>query len=92
MKPRALKKRLEKLVKHVGQDEVICFVFPNGKGAWYVEWNDSKTTSRRDNFPTVEKALEFAQSLDKVSDIFYHHRETKDVITIVDEWGGNSGI
>ncbi len=92
MMNKSIKKRLEKLAGYAEQGEIICFVFPNGNGAWYVEWNDGKKQNRKDGFQSVEEALEFAESLNKVSNIFYHHRETKDVVTIVDEWGGDSGI
>lgn len=85
---KSIKKRLEKIMGYAEPGEIICFVFPDGKGTWYVEWNDHKTVSRKDGFQSIDKALEFAESLSKVSNIFYHHREKEDTITIVDEWGG----
>ncbi|WP_449460366.1 hypothetical protein [Streptococcus suis] len=87
---KSIRKRLEKLAEHADQGDIICFVFPDGNGAWYVEWNDSKTTNRKDGFQTVEKALEFAEGLNKVSNVFYHNREARDVVTIVDEWNGGN--
>lgn len=88
MMNKSIKKRLERLAEHTTPGEVICFVFSNGKGAWFAEWNDGKNQNRKDGFQSVDEALEFAKSLNKVSDIFYHHRqaEEKEVITIVDEW------
>ncbi|CYU47469.1 Uncharacterised protein [Streptococcus suis] len=81
-----VKERLKKLVDHTEQGEIICFVFPNGIGGWFVEWNDGESQNKKDGFQSVDEALEFAESLNKVSNIFYHHRETKDTVIIKDEW------
>ncbi|HFI0790311.1 TPA: hypothetical protein ACGO62_000303 [Streptococcus suis] len=81
-----VKERLKKLAEHTEQGDIICFVFPNTEDGWFVEWNDGKTVNKRDSFPTVEKALEFAESLKIQGDTVYRHRETNDVVTILDEW------
>lgn len=86
MMNKSIKKRLERLAEHTAPGEVICFVFPNGRGAWFVEWNDGKNQNKKDGFQSVDEALEFAESLNKVSDIFYHHRKTNDTVIIKDEW------
>lgn len=81
-----VKERLKKLAEHTEKGEIICFVFPNGNGAWFVEWNDGKNQNRKDGFQSVDEALEFAESLNKTSSIFYHRRETNDAVIIKDEW------
>ncbi|HFI0126603.1 TPA: hypothetical protein ACGO9G_001185 [Streptococcus suis] len=81
-----IKKRLAKLAEQAEEGDIICFVFPNAAGGWFVEWNDGKSQNKKDGFQSVDEALEFAESLNKVSDIFYHHRKTNDTVIIKDEW------
>lgn len=85
---KSIKKRLKRLAEHTEQGEVICFVFPDRNGGYYAEWNGGRGKNRRDGFSTVDEALEFAQGINKIDDIFYHSRDAMEVITIVDEWGG----
>ncbi|HFI0326984.1 TPA: hypothetical protein ACGO3U_001856 [Streptococcus suis] len=79
-----IKKRLAKLVDHTAQGDIICIIFPNDDSEWLVEWNDGKTASRRDCFPTKEKAVEFAESL-KDFDVIDHRRKNN-VVIIIDDW------
>ncbi|HEM5582410.1 hypothetical protein HO861_07715 [Streptococcus suis] len=81
-----VKERLKKLVEQAEEGDIICFVFPNTHGGWFVEWNDGKSQNKKDDFQSVDEALEFAESLNKVSDIFYHYRKTNDTVIIKDEW------
>lgn len=81
-----VKERLKKLAEHTERGDIICFVFPHTDGGWFVEWNDGKSQNKKDGFQSVDEALEFAESLNKVSDIFYHHRKTNDAVIIKDEW------
>ncbi|HFI0131513.1 TPA: hypothetical protein ACGOY0_001560 [Streptococcus suis] len=86
MSLKQVKERLKKLAEHTEQGDIICFVFPHTDGGWFVEWTDGKSQNKKDGFQSVDEALEFAESLNKVSNIFYHHRKTNDAVIIKDEW------
>ncbi|HFI0747309.1 TPA: hypothetical protein ACGOYH_001532 [Streptococcus suis] len=84
MSLKQIKERLKKLTAHSGGRNIICIIFPNDDSEWLVEWNDGKTASRRDCFPTKEKAVEFAESL-KDFDVIDHRRKNN-VVIIIDDW------